>query len=134
MYSKHHFYANPLIFLNFVHYYNFYISALSGNFTKSGNLNHISSSSLSRSVNELEKILGLSLIVSTNKGFNLTLDGERLFKKLDNIFNSMSKLSTAELMTGDDVVLTIGVTRNIADYLLPPILNEFIKKYPYVKT
>ena len=119
---------------NFVHYYNFYISALSGNFTKAGNSNHISSSSLSRSVNELEKILGLSLIVSTNKGFNLTLDGERLFRKLDSIFNSMSKLSTAELMTGDDVVLTIGVTRNIADYLLPPILNEFIKKYPYVKT
>ena len=42
---------------HFIHYYNIYISALSGNFTKAGNLNHISSSSLSRSVNELEKIL-----------------------------------------------------------------------------
>lgn len=119
---------------NFVNYYNFYISALIKNFSQAGKINNISSSSLSRSVTELEKILGIDLIVSTNKGFNLTLDGERLFKKLDNIFNSMSKLSTAELMTGDDVVLTIGVTRNIADYLLPQILNKFIKKYPYVKT
>lgn len=118
---------------NFVHYYNFYISAMSKNFTKAGKLNHISSSSLSRSVNELERILGLNLIVSTNKGFNLTLDGERIFKTLDVIFNSIMNLSTDELINNDNTVLTIGVTRNIADYFLPPILSKFMKKYPFVK-
>lgn len=118
---------------NFVHYYNFYISALSKNFTRAGKINHISSSSLSRSVNELEKILGLNLIISTNKGFNLTLDGERIFKTLDVIFNSMSRLSTGKLLNSDNTVLTIGVTRNIADYFLPTVLSEFIKKYPFVK-
>ena len=118
---------------NFSYYYDFYISAKEKSYSEAGRKHNISQSSLSRSVQQLEKILDLKLLKTNNKGFELTLDGERIYNKLDKFFNSIDVFSADELSSNLDVVLTIGTTRNIADFVLSDYLSEFIKLYPSVK-
>ena len=118
---------------NFSYYYDFYISAKEKSYSEAGRKHNISQSSLSRSVQQLEKILDLKLLKTNNKGFDLTLDGERIYNKLDKFFNSIVVFSADELSSNLDVVLTIGTTRNIADFVLSDYLSEFIKLYPSVK-
>ena len=118
---------------NFSYYYDFYVSAKERSLSDAGKKNNISQSSLSRSIAKLEEILDLKLVNTTNKGFELTLDGERIYNKLDQFFNTIDVFSAEELSSNLDVVLTIGTTRNIADFTLPEYLNKFIKSYPDVK-
>lgn len=118
---------------NFSYYYDFYISAKENSYSEAGRKHNISQSSLSQSVAQLEKILDLKLLKTNNKGFELTLDGERIYNKLDKFFNSIDVFSAEELSSNLDAVLTIGTTRNIADFILSGYLSKFIKLYPNVK-
>ena len=118
---------------NFIYYHDFYVSAKEKNFSEAGRKYNISSSSLSRSVAKLEEILDLKLIKTTNKGFELTIDGERLYKKLDEFFTKIDVFSADDLSNNLEVTLTIGTTRNIADFVLGNYLTKFSKIYPNVK-
>lgn len=107
--------------------YDFYIVAKKGSFSKASQDNQsVSQGNLSKSVARLEEELKQKLIIRTNKGIKLTLDGEKWYKKLDNLFNS---LNSNELGS----YLTIGTTRNIADNKLLAYLVKFNNKYPKVK-
>lgn len=118
---------------NFMYYSDFYISAKEKSFSEASRKHNISSSSLSRSVAKLEEILNLKLIKTTNKGFELTLDGERIYKKLDEVLSVIGVFSADELSDNLEVTLTIGTTRNIADFVLGRYLTKFSQKYPKVK-
>ena len=118
---------------NFAYYYDFYISAKEKSFSKAGQQNNISPSSLSRSVSKLEDLLDLKLVNTTNKGFELTLDGERLYNTIDKFFGSIDIFSANQLSNNLDVILTIGSTRNIADFVLAKYISAFSKEYPNVK-
>lgn len=123
---------------NFSYYHDFYFSAKEKSYAEAGRKMNISGSSLMRSVRELEKFLELQLINTNNKGFELTLDGERLFKELEKFFDSINTFTADELSANLDVFLTIGTTRNIADFGLNKYLTKFKKQYPetqyHVKT
>lgn len=116
---------------NFIYYHDFYISAKEKSFSEAGKINNISQSSLSRSVAKLEEILNLKLVNTTNKGFKLTIDGERIYNMLDKFFSSID-LFTAEELSESSNKISIGTTRNIADFILPKYLNKFIEEYPNV--
>ncbi len=118
---------------NFGYYHDFYISAKEKSFSEAGRKHNISQSSLSRSVSQLENILDLKLLKTNNKGFELTLDGERIYNILDRFFNSIEVFSANQLSSNLDVTLTIGTTRNIADFMLSNYLTNYIKLYPNVK-
>ena len=118
---------------NFNYYHDFYISAKEKSYSEAGRKNNISQSSLTRSVKELEEILSLKLVQTSNKGFSLTLDGERLYKTLDDFFSTINLFSVKDLTGNLDVILTIGTTRNIADFELAKYLTSFTKLYPNVK-
>lgn len=118
---------------NFMYYSDFYISAKEKSFSEASRKHNISSSSLSRSVSKLEEILDLKLTKTTNKGFELTLDGDRLYKKLDEFFSNIDIFTANDLSNNLEVTLTIGTTRNIADFVLGNYLTKFSKKYPNVK-
>ena len=118
---------------NFMYYSDFYISAKAKSFSDASRKHNISSSSLCRSVAKLEEMLDLKLIKTTNKGFDLTLDGERLYKKLDEFFSNIDIFSAENLSSNLDITLTIGTTRNIADYILGNYLNKFSEIYPNIK-
>lgn len=118
---------------NFIYYHDFYITAREKSYSEASRKHNISQSSLSRSIAKLEEILELKLVNTNNKGFELTIDGKRLYKNLDNFFNTIQVFSAKELTTNLDVVLTIGTTRNIADFALAKYLTKFNKIYPNVK-
>ena len=120
---------------NFQLYYHFYQVATEMNFTKAAEKNHISQSALSRNVKSLEELLHLNLINRNNKGITLTSDGEKLYNKLDVVFSEIDKFDLNDFSDDKDVKghLTIGTTRNIADYKLSNYLSIFKKKYTKVK-
>lgn len=118
---------------NFSYYHDFYISAKEKSYAEAGRKNNITASSLTRSVRELEKALKLDLVNTSNTGFSLTLDGERLFKELETFFDSIKIFTADELANNLDVILTIGTTRNIADFGLEKYLTSFKKKFPNIK-
>jgi len=118
---------------NFSYYHDFYITAREKSYSEASRKNNIAQSSLTRSIKQLEQIMDLKLVKTSNKGFELTLDGERLYKQLDEFFNKIDVFSASQLSSNLDVVLTIGTTRNIADFTLSKYLTKFTKKYPNVK-
>lgn len=118
---------------NFIYYHDFYISAKEKSYSEASRKNNVSGSSLTRSVKELENILNLKLIQTNNRGFELTLDGKRLYKSLDELFSNIVKFTSKELSENLDVVLTIGTTRNIADFVLAKYLTKFSELYPNIK-
>ena len=118
---------------NFSYYHDFYITAREKSYSEASRKNNIAQSSLTRSVKQLEQIMDLKLVKTSNKGFELTLDGERLYKQLDEFFNKIDVFSASQLSSNLDVVLTIGTTRNIADFTLSKYITKFTKKYPNVK-
>ena len=113
---------------NFAMYCDFYEVAKEGSFAKASENGFVSQSNLSRSVKNLEDSLNLKLFIKNNKGVKLTLDGERLYKQLDEMFNNFDLNSKNPMGK-----LTIGTTRNISDYKLITYLSEFNKRYPKVK-
>lgn len=118
---------------NFSYYHDFYISAKEKSYAEAGRKNNITASSLIRSVNQLENVLELKLVNTSNKGFELTIDGERLYKTLDKLFNQIDIFTSEELASNLEVVLTIGTTRNIADFGLSKFLTKFNQQYPQIK-
>jgi len=113
-------------------FYDFYIVAREGGITKAAQNNYISQPSLTRSIQNLESELNLTLINRTNKGITLTLNGEKLYKQLDEIFSKFNEKMSSNL-SGLKGNLTIGTTRNIADNRLSKMLTAFCKLYPNVK-
>lgn len=118
---------------NFSYYHDFYITAKEKSYSEASKNNNVSQSSLTRSIKKLEEILDLKLVNTNNKGFELTLDGERIYKQLDMFFNEINLFTANDLSTNIEVVLTIGTTRNIADFTLSKYITEFAKEYPNVK-
>ncbi len=116
--------------------YDFYIVANAKSFNKAEEISNLSASNLSRSVKKLEENLQVKLINSNNKGFQLTLDGEKLFKQLDSLFNEFNSFIDSNINDNDiNLVgsINIGTTRNIADNFLEKYITIFHKQYPNIK-
>ena len=112
-------------------FYDFYIVAKEGSYSKAAEKTLTSKSNFHRTIKALEENLNLELFIKTNKGVKLTLDGEKLYKELDNMFGKnifKTEINDKEL-TG---TIKIGTTRNISDYKLEKHLTEFINQHPNV--
>lgn len=116
-------------------YYDFYIVAKEMSFSKAAKEYHVSQSGLSRSIQLLEDTLNLKLFNRSNKGIDLTLDGQQLFKKISKDFENLENSNNNYSINSKDLVgeLTIGTTRNIFDNKIPMYLTKFYQKYPKVK-
>ena len=115
--------------------YDFYIVAKEKGYSAAAKKYSLQQSNLSRNIQNLESILKLKLIISNNKGINLTIDGERLFAKIEPAFASLSDINS-DILSDNDLEqigkITIGTTRNIADNRLVNYLSKFHKLYPKV--
>jgi DNA-binding transcriptional LysR family regulator len=95
----------------------------------------VSQPSVSRSVRELERQMGATLLERTPSGVRLTQAGEALLAHARNI---AAEARAAE----EDLVALAGLTQGtlrvggsptIATYMLPPLLNTFHSRYPGVE-
>lgn len=72
---------------NISNLYDFYIAAKCKNLKQAAILGKTSYTTLSRSIRNLEAKCKLELIIPTNRGIELTKDGEKLYNILVKFFN-----------------------------------------------
>ena len=105
-------------------------------FTKASNELYITQPAITKHIQALEKEYGLPLFNRKGSKIYLTLAGKELYdyskqvyklhKNLEDKLNNFRKEKIGELK--------LGASTTIAQYVLPPILAEFKKNYPTIKT
>jgi LysR family hydrogen peroxide-inducible transcriptional activator len=109
--------------------------AQAGNFSRAAERCHVSQPSLSQQILKLERRLGQPLFSRLGRRAVLTDAGRML---LDRAMSILATVEDAErrLRAGDQLHtgrLAIGAIPTIAPYLLPPILQSFIRRCPRVE-
>lgn len=120
---------------NLEYYKTFYTVAKVKSMTKASEELMVSQPAISKSIRMLEAQLGGTLFNRSNKGLELTEEGQMLFDKirpaLDSIRNAeVSFQEYKELNTG---IIKIGISSVLTKCLLVDILSNFKEKYPNVK-
>lgn len=110
--------------------YDFYVVAKEGGITSAADKLMITLSNLSKRLTTLEDNLNLKLLNRSNKGIELTSDGERLFKDLEVRFGGFTLSIEDNDISGE---IVIGTTRNISDYRLSECLVKYNEIYPNVE-
>lgn len=109
--------------------------AEAGSITTAAESLHLSQSALSTSIKDLEKLLGLKLMVRQARGISLTSEGEQILRKARRLLQEAELLETSSDTLADELsgMLSIGCFTTICPALLPSTISDFSAKYPGVK-
>ncbi|TRM11958.1 LysR family transcriptional regulator [Lentibacillus cibarius] len=120
--------------MNIDHLKVFHVLAKNNSFSNTSKVLHISQSSVSKQIRQLEEELYTKLFDRTTKKVQLTSEGEillesaeRIFKEINRVKNKLASLS--ETVHGD---LVIGASLTLGEHILPYVLGEYQKQYPNV--
>lgn len=104
------------------------------NFTRAAQELLISQPAVTNHISELERQTGLMLFSRRGRGIQLTAEGSRMLEHAERIFADYRAMDEdlAALAGQRRGQLTIGASTSIAQYLLPPILARFNRRYPDV--
>ncbi|HOM01719.1 MAG TPA: LysR family transcriptional regulator [Acetivibrio sp.] len=121
--------------INFELYKIFYHTAKAQSFSVAADMLHVSQSAVSQSIKSLEEKLGSKLFFRKNREIKLTVEGEILFKHIEQAYNFIKTAEhkiyqTQNLESGE---IRIGVSDTVCKYFLIPYIEKFIKNYPSVK-
>ena len=121
--------------VNMDYYRIFYYVAKYGNFTKAARTLGNSQPNVTRAMNCLEQQLQCSLFIRTNRGVQLTSEGERLYVRVS---AAMTQLFAAEEELGDSGGLSrgsisIGATETALNIFLLEKLKSFHMEYPGIR-
>lgn len=121
--------------INFELYKIFYYSALLQSFSQAANMLYISQSAVSQSIKNLEEKIGQPLFIRDKRSVRLTLEGEILFKHVEQAFNFIKtgENKLTELQSLNSGEIRIGVGDTICKYFLIPALEHFNHQYPNIK-
>lgn len=103
-----------------------------GSFSKAAEFCHVTQSTLSAGIKELETILGQILVDRTTRELTLTPIGEDIYHHARKITLATDQLVAQARRNEDPLsgVLRLGVIPTIAPYMLPRILPALQKQYP----
>jgi DNA-binding transcriptional LysR family regulator len=106
-----------------------------GGFTKAAQALHLSQPAISKSLNELETQIGVSLIDRGSRPVRLTEAGETLYLRARELFGveRIAERELRELRGLKRGILRIGASTTIATYMLPPVLGRFHLRRPGVR-
>lgn len=104
-------------------------------FTKAAEHLHIAQPSLSQQIKKLEAELGLPLFHRSHGSVTLTPHGRRFIEKAEDIIRSRDDLlrEMQERSQGIGHKLSIGIPAVTGRYLFPPLLKQFLARYPHVE-
>src|SRR6476620_562188 len=104
------------------------------NFTKAADGLYLSQPSLSKQIKTLEKNLNVVLIQRENNKIFLTENGKILLDYSERILHLCEECCRVlmDLKKGERGKLTIGASPIIGKYLLPKVLELFVKNYPQI--
>lgn len=106
-----------------------------GGFTRASEELHLSQSTISLHIKQLEEDLGCTLFLRTGKRVYLNEAGRLLLQYVDRIFQEIKNADMAvrelnELQRG---TVRLGSGATTLTYLLPPILAAYQRKYPQIE-
>jgi len=104
------------------------------NYSKAGDQLGLTQPAVSSQIRSLEQALGLPLFEYVGRRLFITAAGEKLAKSAKNIFYELNNLQTQleelkGLVAGDLKLVAV----NTAQYVVPHLLGQFLKRYPQVK-
>lgn len=106
-----------------------------GSVTGAASALHVSQSSLSSGISELERAMNLQLLVRHHaKGVSLTDAGERLLMQARNLIEDAQSLERVahDLGTAPNGAISIGIFSVIAPYFVPELLSRLKKDHPEI--
>src|SRR4051794_3914037 len=106
----------------------FYEVARRQSFTKASSALRVSQPSISRTIKQMEDVVGARLLDRTRRGgVSLTDTGKLFFQSCESIFQELENLKTTVQQKGAEVagVLSVGASDNICNYLFPEIFTAF---------
>jgi DNA-binding transcriptional LysR family regulator len=106
-----------------------------GGFTKAAASLHLSQPAISKSLNELERQLNLTLLERNGRSIRLTDAGQALYARAREIFGVewIAEQELREIRGLKRGVLRIGASTTIATYMLPPYLGRFHLRHPGIR-
>ena len=120
--------------IDFELYRIFYTVANHKNITKASEELNISQPAISKSIKNLENMLGGQLFIRTKRGVILTEEGKELYKyikqAIEYINNAENKFS--ELINLETGTIRIGISSTLTKEFLIPYLEKFHKLYPNI--
>ena len=121
--------------VNFEYYKIFYYVARYCNFTKAAHALHNSQPNITRAMNALEQEIQCTLFVRTNRGVQLTPEGQQLYVRVS---AAMTQLQDAEDELTKSASLeygsiSIGASENALRLILLSELEHFCARYPHVR-
>ncbi|WP_076538893.1 LysR family transcriptional regulator [Shewanella sp. UCD-KL21] len=113
----------------------FVVIAEQGNFTQAAQVLGCSRSHLSKQLLNLEKFLGVSLIIRTTRTQRLTEQGQQLLLQCQQALAQIDQvvamtLDSAETLQGNIHINCVGGV--IGEDILVALVNDFIKQYPEI--
>ena len=121
--------------ISYDHYKFFYYVARYGNITRAAKMMYSDQPNVTRAVKNLENELGCTLFVRTNKGVELTPEGEKLYAHVEVAFEQL-KLGEEEIAAEKGLqsgIVTIAATEVALGCCLLSVLGEFHRQFPKVK-
>ncbi|EKY3120801.1 LysR family transcriptional regulator [Cronobacter turicensis] len=106
----------------------------SGSFSRAAEQLNLANSAVSRAVKKLEMKLGVSLLNRTTRQLSLTEEGERYFRRVQQVLQEMASAET-ELMESRQTprgLLRIDAATPVILHLLLPVIKPFRERYPEV--
>ncbi|SDE18148.1 DNA-binding transcriptional regulator, LysR family [Bacillus wiedmannii] len=105
-----------------------------GSFTKAAEKLNMTQSAVSHAISSLEKELGTSLFLRTGRTITLTPHGTTAYEYIGQILKINRKL--IETSFNNELLpktLKIGAFTSVKKHILPPIMKEFNKLYPFLE-
>lgn len=113
----------------------FYVVAKNKHMTRASEELHISQPAISQSIKKLEDQLGGTLFLRSNKGMELTNEGEMFFDyvkgALELINNAESEFTSFKKLTKGEI--KIGASTTLTKLVLMNTIKNFHKDYPNIK-
>ncbi len=113
----------------------FYSVATNLSFTKASKELFISQPAISKHIHELEVQYKTPLFERTGSRIMLTRAGELLLSHTNTLLAAYRQLDFEMNLLTDNVCgeLRLGASTTIAQYVLPPILSSFVRKFPDIR-
>lgn len=106
----------------------------SGSFSRAAERLGQANSAISRAVKKLENKLGVNLLNRTTRQLSLTEEGERYFRRVQNVLQEMAAAET-EVMETTSIprgTLRIDAATPVVLHFLMPLIKPFRERYPEI--
>lgn len=121
--------------ITYDYYRIFYYVAKYKSFTRAASILMNSQPNITRSMNNLERQLGCSLFIRSNRGAELTPEGQKLYEHVSIAFEQL-QAAELELVSGNNLqsgTVTMSASETALHGILLPALKNFHNAYPGIR-